>query len=337
MSNTILLSHGSGGQMTHDLINDLFVRYFDNDVLSAQTDSAVLNIPPEHLSFTTDSYVIDPVFFPGGDIGKLAVCGTVNDLAVSGAVPKYLSAGFIIEEGFEYEKLERIVKSMAEEAKRAGVHIVTGDTKVVNRGKADKIFINTAGIGILDAKFKHLSYGKDIKPGDKIIINGPIGDHGVSVMAERENLGVKSHLKSDCASLNHIIERVLTSHNDIKLLRDITRGGLATVLCEIMDKDKFGIAIEEEKIPVKEEVNGMCEILGLDPLYIANEGKFLMVAGENEAEAILQTLRNDSLGTEASIIGEVIDSTHGKVLLKTVIGGTRVVDMPAGEQLPRIC
>jgi len=337
MSNTILLSHGSGGQMTHDLINDLFVRYFDNDVLSAQTDSAVLNIPPEHLSFTTDSYVIDPVFFPGGDIGKLAVCGTVNDLAVSGAVPKYLSAGFIIEEGFEYEKLERIVKSMAEEAKRAGVHIVTGDTKVVNRGKADKIFINTAGIGILDAKFKHLSYGKDIKPGDKIIINGPIGDHGVSVMAERENLGVKSHLKSDCASLNHIIERVLTSHNDIKLLRDITRGGLATVLCEIMDKDKFGIAIEEEKIPVKEEVNGMCEILGLDPLYIANEGKFLMVAGENEAEAILQTLKNDSLGTEASIIGEVVDSTHGKVLLKTVIGGTRVVDMPAGEQLPRIC
>jgi len=337
MSRTILLSHGSGGQMSHDLINDMFIRYFDNDVLNTQTDSAVLNIPPEHISFTTDSYVIDPVFFPGGDIGKLAVCGTVNDLAVSGAVPKYLSAGFIIEEGFEYGKLERIVKSMAEEAKRAGVHIVTGDTKVVNRGKADKIFINTSGIGILNTKFKGLSYGKDITPGDKIIVNGTMGDHGVAIMAERENLGINSHLESDCASINHIIDLVLKSHNDVKLMRDITRGGLATVLCEITDKDKFGIAIEEEHIPVKDQVNGMCEILGLDPLYIANEGKFLMIAGENEAEAILQTLKSDVLGRDASIIGEVVDSAPGKVLLKTEIGGTRIVNMLAGEQLPRIC
>ena len=337
MSETILLSHGSGGQMSHDLINDLFVSYFDNSILTSQTDSAVLNIPPEDLSFTTDSYVVDPVFFPGGDIGKLAVCGTVNDLAVSGAVPKYLSAGFIIEEGFELEKLERIVSSMATEARKAGVQIVTGDTKVVDRGKADKIFINTAGIGILDPKFKQLSYGKNITSGDKVIVNGTMGDHGVAIMAKRENLGIKSHLESDCASLNHIIERVLKSHSEVKLMRDITRGGLATVLCEITDEDKFGIAIEEEQIPVKEEVNGMCEILGLDPLYIANEGKFLIIAGEKEAEAILQTLRSDPLGADAAIIGEVVDSGYGKVLLKTEIGGTRIVDMLAGEQLPRIC
>src|SRR6056297_2463909 len=209
MSERILLSHGSGGQMSHDLINDLFVRYFDNSILTSQTDSAVLNIPQEDLSFTTDSYVVDPVFFPGGDIGKLAVCGTVNDLVVSGAIPKYLSAGFIIEEGFELEKLERIVSSMAEEAKKAGVQIVTGDTKVVDRGKADKIFINTAGIGVLNPKFKQLSYGKKIIPGDKIIVNGTMGDHGVTIMAKRENLGIKSHLESDCASINHIIESVL--------------------------------------------------------------------------------------------------------------------------------
>ena len=283
MGKTILLSHGSGGEMSHDLINDLFLKYFDNPILASQTDSAVLNIPPENVSFTTDSYVIDPVFFPGGDIGKLAVCGTVNDLAVSGAVPKYLSAGFIIEEGFELEDLERIVASMSEEAKKAGVQIVTGDTKVVDRGKADKIFINTAGIGVVKPEFKNLSYGRDIKPGDKLILNGTMGDHGVTVMAKRESLGGKSHLKSDCASLNHLIESVLNSYNDVKLVRDITRGGLATVLCEIIDKDRFGITIEEEKIPVKDEVNGMCEILGLDPLYIANEGKFLMIAGENEA------------------------------------------------------
>ena len=337
MSERILLSHGSGGQMSRDLINDLFVRYFDNSILASQTDSAVLNISPADVSFTTDSYVIDPIFFPGGDIGKLAVCGTVNDLAVSGAIPKYLSAGFIIEEGFELEKLERIVSSMAAEAKKAGVQIVTGDTKVVDRGKADKIFINTSGIGVLNPKFKQLSYGKKIIPGDKIIVNGTMGDHGVTIMAKRENLGIKSHLESDCASINHVIESVLKSYNEVKLLRDITRGGLATVLCEIMDEDKFGITIEEKQIPVKDEVNGMCEILGLDPLYIANEGKFLMIAGKDEAESILKTLRSDALGKDAAIIGEVVDSAHGKVLLKTEIGGTRIVDMLAGEQLPRIC
>jgi len=337
MSSTILLSHGSGGQMSYDLINDLFVRYFDNDVLKAQTDSAVLNIFHGHISFTTDSYVIDPVFFPGGDIGKLAVCGTVNDLAVSGAIPKYLSAGFIIEEGFEYEKLERIVKSMAEEAKKAGVKIVTGDTKVVNRGKADKIFINTAGVGILQNAYKDISYGHSIKPGDKIIVNGTLGDHGVTIMAERENLGIKSHLESDCASLNHLVERVLSAGKDVKLIRDLTRGGLATVLSEIVNNKTYGITVEEDKIPVKQDVTGMCEILGLEPIYIANEGKLLMVVGEEDAKSIMKILKDDTLGREASVIGEVVEINKGQVLMKTEIGGTRIIDMLAGEQLPRIC
>ncbi len=337
MSNTILLSHGSGGQMSHDLITDLFVRYFDNDVLKAQTDSAVLNISPGHISFTTDSYVIDPVFFPGGDIGKLAVCGTINDLAVSGAAPEYLSAGFIIEEGFEYDKLERIVKSMAEEARRAGVHIVTGDTKVVNRGKADKIFINTAGVGIINSSYRDVSYGHSIQPGDKIIVNGTLGDHGVTIMAERENLGIKSYLESDCASLNFLIERILSARKDVKLMRDLTRGGLATVLTEIVKDKPYGITIEEDQIPVKEDVTGMCDILGLEPIYIANEGKMLMVAGEKDTESILEIMKDDTLGREASVVGEVVETNQGQVLMETEIGGTRIVDRLAGEQLPRIC
>lgn len=323
--------------MSHDLINDLFVRYFDNEILRAQTDSAVLNIPPDHISFTTDSYVIDPVFFPGGDIGKLAVCGTVNDLAVSGAIPKYLSAGFIIEEGFEYEKLERIVKSMAEEAQRAGVKIVTGDTKVVNRGKADKIFINTTGVGVINTKYKDLSYGYSIKPGDKIIVNGTLGDHGVTIMAQRENLGIKSHLESDCASLNHLVNRLLSTGKNVKLMRDLTRGGLATVLSEIVNDKSFGITIEEDQIPVKADVTGMCEILGLEPIYIANEGKFLMVVSEEDVGSILEMLRDDTLGREASVIGQVVETNRGQVLMKTEIGGTRIINMLAGEQLPRIC
>jgi len=337
MSQTILLSHGSGGEISHNLISDLFVRYFDNEILNAQTDSAILNGMTENLSFTTDSYVIDPIFFPGGDIGKLAVCGTVNDLAVSGAKPVYLSVGFIIEEGFEYDKLEHIVASIASEARKAGVQIVTGDTKVVDRGKADKLYINTSGIGLLEPAFKHLSYSDGLKPGDKIIVNGTLGDHGVAIMAERENLGIKSKLKSDCASLNHLIHHVLTSHSGIRVMRDLTRGGLATILCELISGKEYGISIEEDQIPVKENVQGVCEILGLEPIYIANEGKVLMVVDPQKAESVVDTLNRYPLGVDAAIIGEIVSAHGGKVVMNTEVGGARIVEMLAGDQLPRIC
>ena len=337
MSERILLSHGSGGQVSHDLIRDLFVAYFDNPILLQQTDSAILEHGMENLAFTTDAYVIDPLFFPGGDIGKLAICGTVNDLAVAGAVPAYISVGFIIEEGFALEDLERIVVSMKKEAELAGVTIVTGDTKVVDHGKADKLFINTSGIGMLLKTRRNLSLGRHIIPGDKILVNGTMGDHGIAVMAERENLELNSTLQSDCASLNHLIQDVLSHHKEVKMIRDITRGGLGTILCELTKERNFGIAIREEAIPVDEQVKGVCEILGLEPLYVANEGKFLMITGPEEAEAILETIRSNPLGKQAAVIGEVIDFAQGQVLMETVIGGKRIIEMLSGEQLPRIC
>ena len=337
MDKNILLGHGSGGKMTHDLITDLFVKYFNNDILAPQTDSAIISINSGNLSFTTDSFVVDPIFFPGGDIGKLAIAGTVNDLAVSGAAPLYLSASFIIEEGFSVKDLEIIVRSMSEEAKKAGVKIVTGDTKVVNRGQCDKIFINTTGIGQLPDECKNIGTGTGIEPGDKIIINGTIGDHGMSIMAAREGINFSAEIESDCACLNHLIKKALDVSDKIKFMRDATRGGVATVLCELTEKRNFGIEINEEAVPVRENVRGMCELLGFDPLYVANEGKVLIVVGKDDADKVLDVLKQDEFGKDAAIIGEIVDEHHARAWLNTGIGGRRIIDMLAGEQLPRIC
>jgi hydrogenase expression/formation protein HypE len=337
MNKTILLGHGSGGKLSHDLIKNLFVKYFSNDILSEQTDSAVLSLSGKKLAFTADSFVVDPIFFPGGDIGKLAVAGTVNDLSVSGALPHYLSASFIIEEGLPFSVLEKIVKSMAGEAKNSGIIIVTGDTKVVNRGKCDKIFITTSGIGEIPEKHINIGSGNNIQPGDKIIINGTIADHGMAVMAAREDLSFKTDILSDCACLNHLIAEALSLTDEMRFMRDATRGGLATVLCELSEHKHFGIEIDEEFLPVNENVRGMCELLGFDPLYVANEGKVVMVVGDKDAERVLTALRRNNLGKDAAIIGEIVDEHHGKVWLTTGIGGRRIIDMLAGEQLPRIC
>ncbi len=335
--NNILLGHGSGGKLTHELISGLFTRHFSNPVLDQQSDSAILNVDSGKLAFTTDSYVIDPVFFPGGNIGKLAVCGTVNDLAVSGAVPKYISAGFIIEEGFSMSQLEEIVVSMSEEAKKAGVTIVTGDTKVVSKGQCDKIFINTSGLGFLDERYEHISTGSKIKSGAKIMINGPIAQHGMAVMAVRNFGNFKTDIQSDCACLHHLIKEVLDSGADVKFMRDATRGGLATVLCEIASKCNAGVLLHEEFIPVDENVRGMCELLGFDPLYVANEGKVVMVVAAEDEEKVMKILHGNALGTHASVIGEIYSAHPGRAVVKTTIGGSRILDMLAGEQLPRIC
>jgi hydrogenase expression/formation protein HypE len=338
MDNTkILLNHGAGGRMTHELIRDLFFRHFDNPVLKAQTDSAIVELDRGMLAFTTDSYVVDPIFFPGGDIGKLAVCGTVNDLSVSGAHPRYLSAGFIIEEGFPFTDLEKIVISMAGEARRAGVNIVTGDTKVVDRGKCDKIFINTAGIGILDKKYGPVSSGKNITPGDVIIINGNIGDHGTAILCARNSLEYSSPVQSDCAPLNGLIAKVLEVTDQVHFMRDATRGGLANVLCEVAEKNKLDIEIDEKSIPVQESVRGLCEVFGFDPLYMANEGKVVIVVAAAEAEKVLRVMSENPLGMRTAIVGKIKQSGKGKVIMNTAVGGKRIVDMLAGEQLPRIC
>jgi hydrogenase expression/formation protein HypE len=337
MGKTILLGHGSGGKLSHDLIKDLFVKYFSNKVLTEQTDAAVVNIVTAQIAFTTDSFVVDPILFPGGDIGKLAVAGTVNDLAVSGAKPLYLSASFILEEGLLFADLERIVRSMANEAKKSGVLIITGDTKVVNRGKCDKVFINTTGIGEIEPRHLSIGTGSKIQPGDKIIINGTIADHGMAVMAAREELSFKTTIQSDCACLNHLIHEALSVTAQMRFMRDATRGGLATVLCELAESKGFGIEIDEAALPVNENVRGMCELLGFDPLYVANEGKVVMVVGKGDADEVVRVLRENEFGKEAAIIGEVVDDHHGRAWLTTGIGGRRIIDMLAGEQLPRIC
>lgn len=333
----ILLGHGSGGRLSHDLIDKLFMKYFDNEILSSQGDSSILPIKSAHISFTTDSFVVNPIFFPGGNIGNLAIAGTVNDLAVSGAKPLYLSVGFILEEGLPLDELEIIVKTMAEEAKRAGVKIVTGDTKVVNRGHADKIFINTSGIGTLVEERKDISSGVRIEVGDKIIINGAVGDHGMAVMAARNDLHITADIKSDCAPLNGLIDRAFTVTDKIKFMRDATRGGLSSVLTELFEGKNFGVEIEEEKVPVHAGVMGMCELLGFDALQVANEGKVVMVVAADKANEVLSELRNHSYGKESSIIGEITSEHPGKGWIITSIGGKRVIDMLSGEQLPRIC
>jgi len=333
----ILLGHGSGGKLSHDLIDNLFAKHFDNPVLRQQSDSALIKTNGRHLAYTTDSFVVDPIFFPGGDIGKLAIAGTVNDLAVSGATPEYLSAGFIIEEGFPYADLERIVLTMAEEAKKAGVLIATGDTKVVDKGKCDKVFINTSGIGIIDEKHLGISSGKNIQPGDKIIINGTIGDHGMSVMAARNDLKIAADIQSDCACLNDLIKSALEVSDQIKFMRDATRGGLGTVISEVVKGRDFGIQIDEDKIGLNNSVQGMCELLGFDPLYVANEGKVVMIVGKDDSGKVLETIKESPFGKGASIIGEVTNDHTGMAWLETVVGGKRIIDMLSGQQLPRIC
>ena len=337
MERNILLEHGSGGMLALNLIKDLFIKYFDNPVLKQQTDSALLHINSNLIAFTTDSYVVDPLFFPGGNIGKLAVCGTVNDLAVSGATPKYISVSFILEEGFSFEELEMVVSSIADEAIKAGVLVVTGDTKVVNRGKCDKLFINTSGIGILDIKYKHISTGDKIIPGDKIILNGTIGDHGMAVMAARDFAGFKTDIKTDCASLNLLIREVLNTNCPVKFMRDATRGGIAAILCELTENLNIGIEIDESEVPVKEAVRGMCELLGFDPFYVANEGKIIIITSAEDADRVVEVMKRNESGINSVVIGEVTDNHKGKTILRTGIGGNRIIEMLSGEQLPRIC
>jgi hydrogenase expression/formation protein HypE len=334
--NRILLGHGSGGKLMHELIENVFVRLFSNSILDAQTDSAILHTGSSDIAFTTDSFVIDPLFFPGGNIGKLAVCGTVNDLAVSGAEPLFLSVSFIIEEGFPIDELEIIAESLAAEAKNAGVTIVTGDTKVVNKGKCDKLFINTSGIGRITSDKLKIGSADGIIPGDVIIINGTIGDHGMAVFNSRESFNFKIPVESDCASLNHLIREV-TEKFPVKFMRDPTRGGVATVLNELAVKAGLGIAIEESSLPVRKGVKAMCEILGFDPLHVANEGKVIMVAAKENATAILEILRNNDKGSESSIIGYITSDHPRRVVLRNETGGSRIIDTLSGDQLPRIC
>ncbi|GAB4310963.1 MAG: hydrogenase expression/formation protein HypE [Bacteroidales bacterium] len=337
MKKEILLGHGSGGKLSHELISGLFVRYFDNEILGQQTDAALLEMPEGQLAFTTDSFVVDPVFFPGGNIGKLAVAGTVNDLAVTGARPLYLSASFILEEGLGYKDLEEIVASMADEAQKAGIRIVTGDTKVVNRGKCDKVFITTSGVGILPVDRQETGTGNRISSGDMVLVSGTLADHGMCIMAAREGLGFRTTIESDCASLNGMISELFATGADVKFIRDATRGGVGTVLVEIAQSRNVGLELDEKDIPVKEEVRGICELLGFDPMYVANEGKVVIVVAAADTGKVLEALHNHPLGSDAAIIGKVVNDHPGKVWMTTGIGGKRIVDMLAGEQLPRIC
>ena len=335
MDNKILLSHGSGGKQTNNLINDLFLKYFNNEIINEMNDSAQFALNSSKVAFTTDSFVVKPMFFNGGNIGKLAVCGTVNDLAMSGAKPLYLTSAFMIEEGFEVEKLELIVKSMAEVAKEAGVQIIAGDTKVVEKGGVDGVFINTSGIGTIyeDTNIK----ASNAKVGDVVIVNGTLGDHGMTIMCQRSGIDIQGDLKSDCAPLNSLVDSMLEVCSDIHVLRDATRGGVAAVLNEIAETSQVSIELDEDSIPISEEVKGSCELLGLDPLYVANEGKLCCFVPEAYASYVLEAMRKHSLGVNAAIIGKVVEQSSQKVYLKTIIGGKRIVDMPSGEQLPRIC
>ncbi len=330
----ILLAHGSGGKMAHELITKSFIRELSNPLLSKMDDSAVVSFSGK-LAFTTDSYVVSPIFFPGGDIGRLAVCGTVNDLAMSGARPLYLSLAFIIEEGLPYADLKKVVASVKAAVGEAGVQIVTGDTKVVNRGSADKLFINTSGIGIIHDGVK--ISGSNARPGDIVILSGTIGDHGVAVLSKREGLSFSTKLKSDCAPLGGLVADMLEASRDINCMRDPTRGGLATTLNEIAQQSNVGIRIDEEAIPVREEVLGACEMLGLDPLYIANEGKLIAIVPPADAKSVLKAMKRHPYGKDASVIGKVTDEKPGRVVMNTMIGSSRIVDMLTGDPLPRIC
>jgi hydrogenase expression/formation protein HypE len=331
----IVLAHGSGGKLSHQLIDKIVLPQFRNELLEPLHDGAIFSIGGERVAFSTDSYVVNPIFFPGGDIGKLAVHGTVNDLSMCGARPLYLSVGFILEEGTPMEEFWRVVQSMREAASSAGVMLVTGDTKVVDRGKADKIFINTSGIGVIPEGI-HIGPSR-AQPKDKIIISGAMAVHGIAIMSVREGLEFETEIASDTAPLNGLVEAILSASKDIHVLRDPTRGGITSALTEIAQAAKVGMLLDEAHIPISEEVKGACEILGLDPLYVANEGKLLAVVAPADADPVLSAMHSHPLGKEAAIIGEVTSDHPGFVMMKTRVGGTRVVDMLSGEQLPRIC
>lgn len=331
----IVLGHGSGGRLSANLLREVFLSQLGNPVLRRLEDHATLEMGQERLAFTTDSFVVRPLFFPGGDIGRLAVCGTVNDLAVGGARPLYLSAAFILEEGLPMNELKRVVKSMREACAEAGVVLVAGDTKVVDCGKGDKIFITTTGIGVLErGKSMSISAGR---PGDKIVVSGTIGDHGIAVMSVREGLEFDSELRSDCAPLNGLTEVMLGHCGTIRCMRDPTRGGLASLLNELASASGVGVEIWQRAIPMKREVVGACELLGLDPLYVASEGRLVAVVPSEDAERLVDVMRRHQLGAHAAVIGELVEAHSGMVTMKSVAGGTRVVTMLAGEQLPRIC
>ncbi|MCX8117026.1 MAG: hydrogenase expression/formation protein HypE [Desulfobacterota bacterium] len=331
----ILLAHGSGGKLAHDLIEQLFLPEFSNPMLRLLDDSARIDPRSGPIAFTTDSYVVNPLFFPGGDIGRLAVCGTVNDLSMLGAIPAFLSLSFIIEEGFPLSDLKRILSSIRQTAEEAKVEIVTGDTKVVEHGAADKLFINTAGIGWVKPGLE-LS-GMKARPGDAILLSGFLGDHELAILSQREGFRFEGDLKSDCAPLNDLVQMMLGACPSIRCMRDPTRGGLATTLNEIASKSNVGIVLEEREIPVRESVKGICELLGLDPLYLANEGKLIALCPRSDAERLLEAMRAHPLGRESRIIGRVVADHPGKVVLHTLIGGHRILDMLTGTQYPRIC
>ena len=331
----VLLAHGGGGKLMHQLIGQMFVPAFRNALLAAQHDSTVLELPGRRLAFTTDSYVVRPLFFPGGDVGSLAVHGTVNDLAMSGARPLYLSAGFIIEEGLPMDTLWRIVSSMQQAAERAGVQVVTGDTKVVDKGKGDGLFINTAGIGVVEHSL-NIAPGS-VRPGDRILVSGDLGRHGMAIMAVREGLEFESTIESDSAPVADLVLELLRAGIEIHCLRDLTRGGLTSVLNEISEAARLTLFVEENLVPVREDVRAACEILGLEPLHVACEGRFAAFVPEREADRTLAILRANPLGTGAASIGKVTDQASAKVLLKSAIGAQRILDMASGEQLPRIC
>ena len=331
----ILLDHGSGGKISHQLTTNMMLPVFNNPILDQLNDGAILELDGKRMAFSTDSYTVDPIFFPGGNIGDLAINGTVNDVAMCGGQPVYLSVGLIIEEGFPASDLETIVSEMGKAAEVAGVTVVTGDTKVVPRGAVDKIFINTSGIGLIPSDVNIASHRA--RPGDRIILSGAIADHGITILTQREGLSFETSITSDTAALNHMVNDMFSVSNEIHVLRDPTRGGVGTALNEIAEKSNMGIRIAEEQIPLKNEVAATCELLGFDPLYLANEGKLLAFVTAVDTEAVLAAIQESPFGKDAAVIGEVVDDHHGQVIMETRIGGKRIVDMLAGEQLPRIC
>jgi hydrogenase expression/formation protein HypE len=332
----IVLGHGSGGKMMTDLIKESFYPPLANPVLLAGNDAGVVQLNDElSLAVSTDAHVVSPLFFPGGDIGKLAICGTVNDIAMVGAKPLYLSASFILEEGLDISVLERVVQSMKNAAEEAGVDIISGDTKVVAHGEADRMYISTTGVGILDSNY--VIGGSEAKPGDVVILSGTIGDHGIAVLEARGELGFKTTLESDLAPLNHLVLAMMAASQNIHVLRDPTRGGVASALNEIAVQSNVGILLEEDSIPIHPEVAAACEMLGFDPLYVANEGKLLAIVKQNDSAKILDVMKRSKYGENSSVIGKIEESPSGRVLLKTGLGSTRVVDLLSGEMLPRIC
>jgi hydrogenase expression/formation protein HypE len=331
----IRLAHGGGGRFSHKLIEEVFLPVFDNVFLNPLNDSAVLDVSSSRLAFTTDSFVIDPIFFPGGDIGRLAICGTVNDLAMVGAEPCYLSIGFVIEEGFSVNRLKQVVQSAKRAADEAGILIVTGDTKVVQKGNADGLFINTSGVGLLRNEIEISGSGAQI--GDGIVVSGPIGCHGMAVITSRENLGFQNRILSDVAPLNHLVGKILGVTSQVHVMRDATRGGLATVLNEIAHQSKVGIEVDEDNIPITDDVKGACELLGFDPLYVANEGVLVACVSSDVVDQVIEVMKGFPCGKKSAVIGNVVNRHQERVVLHTCIGSHRILDMLSGEQLPRIC